>query len=158
MNIQETGLLLDSLQAIYREIRTGEDSLKQWQRLLEHWNCLDIQKAAMEYSRNYSKAPRPADLIRLAREAREEKRKRRRQEYVDGQEVFRCAYCRDSGLMAFETGDPYELACTPCVCRKGGAGRESRIEALGYWFDYPWFIWRMPLKETWIGDWEGREA
>ena len=52
MNIQETGLLLDSLQAIYREIRTGEDSLEQWQRLLEHWNCLDIQKAAEEYSRN----------------------------------------------------------------------------------------------------------
>ena len=158
MNMQETALLLKDLQAIYREIRTDGDSLQQWSRLLTNWAYLDIQKAAAEYSRNYSKAPRPADLIRFAREAREEKQKRKRQEYIDGQEVFRCAYCRDSGLMAFETGDQYELACTPCVCRKGGEDRENRIKALGYWFDYPWFIWRMPLKGTWIGDWEGQGA
>lgn len=155
MNMQETALLLKDLQSIYREIRTDGDSLQQWSRLLTNWAYLDIQKAAAEYSRNYSKAPRPADLIRFAREAREEKRKRKRQEYIDGQEVFRCAYCRDSGLMAFETGDQYELACTPCVCRKGGEDRENRIKALGYWFDYPGFIWRMPQKEIWLGDLEG---
>lgn len=156
--MQETALLLKDLQAIYREIHTDGDSLQQWNRLLINWAYLDIQKAAEEYSRNYSKAPRPADLIRLAREAREEKRKTKRQEYIDGQEVFRCAYCRDSGLMAFETGDQYELACTPCLCRSGGEGRESRIKALGYWFDYPGFIWRRPQKEIWVGDLEERGA
>ena len=109
MNMQETALLLKDLQAIYREIHTDGDSLQQWNRLLINWAYLDIQKAAEEYSRNYSKTPRPADLIRLAREAREEK-------------------------------------------------RESRIKALGYWFDYPGFIWRRPQKEIWVGDLEERGA
>ena len=154
MNMQETALLLKQLQAIHREVRIDQDSLQQWQRLLAKWGWMEIQAATDEYNRSFSKAPRPADLIRLAREKQEAGQARRRQEYAGGEEVFRCAYCRDSGLMLFETGDTYELACTPCICRQGGSSRERRIKAMGYVFDFPGFIWRQPQKETWIGDME----
>ena len=115
-----------------------------------------IANAMLRYNENYSKAPKPADLIKVAREMQAEKQERNKQiktsRMINGEETYQCPYCHDCRLMIVIEDDDYPVAY-PCFCQTG----DSKSGALewqkkGWVFDFGRREWRKEKAGVWLGD------
>ena len=157
MNLIETGKVMAELKLVYgREIPEEQAVLNQWQKALVNWDYQIISKAAIKYCENYSKAPKPADLVKMAKEIQAERndrsRKDRAEKMIGGEKTYECPYCHDCRLMIVLEEDDYPVAY-PCFCQTG----DSKSGALewqkkGWVFDFGRREWRKEKAGVWLGD------
>lgn len=91
--------------------------------LFEKYTYKEIYEAALEYGKQMLSAPKPAHLIKIAKEKRrsilqEQAAEAKKEIRYDscGRRIYKCPYCKDSGYMLVDDDPVYSPSATVCIC------------------------------------------
>jgi hypothetical protein len=81
LNLQETGLLLAKIALLENRTATNE-TIMAWQEILEFTTFADGNEALIRHYRQSTEAVKPAHIVRLAKEIKEDRKKKHFDEFT----------------------------------------------------------------------------
>lgn len=143
INDRELIMLYEEMALIYPKINkpASADAAAQLRLIFAGFDYKELKDAFLAYSRKERYAPTPANLIDEAKANRYaaymKNSASRLPSYVDGQRVYKCPYCQDTGYMQlFFPDDQHETLFATCVHTKPKAF--AKLKKFGkFRFRYP---------------------
>lgn len=144
MNREEIYQMCCKINNIYGngKVKVSIEALTDFEEIYAPYEAEDMFDALRLHIERSNYAPRPSDLIALVPEAINNRRRKERDRQMaewryapDGQRIYACPYCCDTGYMAVELpGDQYIGGYALCVHHKPKALRELEAEgSFGLW-------------------------
>lgn len=148
----------DELMKLYDDINTifgskyKTDDLAVLAPIYRDYGFAEMRQALTMYAQDAKFYPKPADLIAIAKENRQEAAIRRHQEEMakvkydsNGEQIYRCPYCKDSNFMIVRTEE--WGGAVPCLHTRESA--RKALQTKGYiTFKLPWMerFYRLKFK------------
>lgn len=125
INDRELIMLYEEMALIYPKINkpASAEAAEQLRVIFAGFDYKELKEAFLAYSRKERYAPTPANLIEEAKANRYasymNNSAARVANFVDGQRVYKCPYCQDTGYMQlYFPDDHYGTLFAPCVHTK----------------------------------------